>query len=78
MYTVITKKISESIPKKLKHVNVLKKVNKSPYECLINMTPHNDYRITIHIRTITLVESRHKKCSKIPLSKEQDIKEDNA
>ena len=42
----------------LKQANVLEKVNKPPYGRLQNMTPHNAYSITIHVRTINLVLSR--------------------
>ena len=40
----------------LKHVNVLAKVNKLPYFRLLNMTPRYAYSITIHVRTMTLVD----------------------
>ena len=39
----------------LKYVNILAKVNKSPYGCLPNIRPHNTYSITIHICTVTLL-----------------------
>ena len=38
----------------LKHVNVLAKVNKSSYVCLVNMTPYDDYSITTHVYTMTI------------------------
>ena len=44
----------------LKDANVLAKVNKLCYVCLLYMTSHGAYSITIHVRTMTLVEIGHK------------------
>ena len=44
----------------LKHTNVLAKVDQLPYGSLPNMTPHESYSITIHLRTVTLSEISHK------------------
>ena len=52
----------------LKHAKVLAKVNKSPYERLLNMTPHETYSITAHVHTMTISDISHKKRSKIMLS----------
>ena len=43
----------------LKHVNVLAKVNKSRLGRLPNITPHDAYSITIHVRTVTLADISH-------------------
>ena len=43
----------------LKHANILAKVNKSPYGHLHNMTPHDVYSITIHVRKMTLADMSH-------------------
>ena len=43
----------------LKHVDFLDKVNKSPYVNLLNTTPHDDYSITICVRTITISDISH-------------------
>ena len=43
----------------LKHVNILAKVNKSPYGCLHNITPHGAYIITIHVRTVIVADISH-------------------
>ena len=43
----------------LEHAFVFAKVNKSPQEHLHNMTPHDAYSITIHVRTLTLEEISH-------------------
>ena len=45
----------------LKHANVLAKVNKLPYECLPNITPHDAYSVKIRVRTSTLENILHKK-----------------
>ena len=45
----------------LKHANILDKVNKSPYMSLLNMTPHDAYSITIHVRTMSISEISHDK-----------------
>ena len=55
----------------LKHVNVLTKVNKSPWGRLHDITPHDAYSIPIHVHTVTLAYSSHEKRSKIPLLNEQ-------
>ena len=44
----------------LKHVDVLDKVNKSPYGSLPYITPHNAYNITINVRTVTLEDISQK------------------
>ena len=44
----------------LKYSNVLAKVNKSPYGCLLNMMPHDATSITIRVHTITLSDISHK------------------
>ena len=61
----------------LKYVNVLAKVNNSPQGSLLNMTPHDNYSITIHVRTMTISEISHEQKNKIPLSIKQYIKEQN-
>ena len=75
--------IHDVIPKKyhkypsntiLKHVNVLAKVNKLPQGGLHNMTPHDAYIITTHIRTVTLVEISHTKRIKYRKLKKQESK----
>ena len=38
----------------LEHAKFLDKVNKSPEVHLHNIMPHDDYSITIHIRTVNL------------------------
>ena len=38
----------------LKHAGVLFTLNKSPWGCLQNMTPHDAYSIPIHVCTLTL------------------------
>ena len=43
----------------LKHANVLDKVNKLPYVSLLNMIPNDAYSITIHVLTITILDSSH-------------------
>ena len=43
----------------LEHANVLDKVDKSPLNVLRNMTPHDAYSITIHVRTVTLSDISH-------------------
>ena len=48
----------------LEHANFLAKVNKSPSEHLHNMTPHDAYSITIHVRTVTLVNISHEQKEK--------------
>ena len=53
----------------LKHAFVLAKLNKSPYGVLHHMTPHDNYSITIHVRTMTIWDISHEKMSKILLSK---------
>ena len=58
----------------LKYANVLAKVYKWPYVRLLNMTLHDTYSITIHVRIITIAAISHTKRSKILLSKKQDIK----
>ena len=45
----------------LKHANILAKVNKFPYESLINMTPHDAYSIIIHERKMTISDISHGK-----------------
>ena len=42
------------------------------------MMPHYAYSITINVCTITLVDISRKQRSKIPLSNEQDSKENKA
>ena len=44
----------------LKHVNVLAKVNKSPYVCFLNMTPHDTYSIAIHVLKMTISDTSRK------------------
>ena len=44
----------------LKRANVLDKVNKLPYGRLLNMPSHDAYSITMHLRTMSLVETNHK------------------
>ena len=74
IYIILTKQgtdtIHDIIPKKyhkypsttiLKHVNVLSKLNQLTYVCLQNLTPHDDYSITIHIRVMTISEIIHEK-----------------
>ena len=36
-------------------MDILDKVNKSPYGSLLNMTPHEAYSIKIHVCTMTIV-----------------------
>ena len=68
----LTKRVSDTIytnfPKKyqkypsttiVKLANVLAKVHKYPYGCLLNMTPHDAYIITIQVCTMTLVDISH-------------------
>ena len=43
----------------LKHVDVLAKVNKSPYAHLLYMTPHGAYIIKIHVCKMTISEIGH-------------------
>ena len=45
----------------LKHLNVLDKVTKPPYEFLIDMMPHDPYSIPIHVRIINISYISHKK-----------------
>ena len=45
--------------KKMRHANDLAKLNKLPWGWLNNMTPHDTYSITIHVRTLTLAEISH-------------------
>ena len=61
--------IHAAIPEKYKkypsttiptHVNVLAKLHKLPHVRLLNMMPHDDYSITIHIHTMTMSNIRHK------------------
>ena len=42
-------------------MNVLSKLNKLTYVCLKNLTPHDDYSITIHIRVLTISDIIHEK-----------------
>ena len=49
-----------------------------PYVRLLNMTPHDAYIITIHVRKITIADIIHKQGSKILLSNKQDSKANNA
>ena len=42
------------------HMNVLAKVNKSPWRRLLNMTPHDTYSIPIHVHTMNLTDINHK------------------
>ena len=58
---VITKKYQKYPSTKiLKHTICLAKVNKSPYVCLLNMTTHGAYSITIHVRKMTILDISHK------------------
>ena len=45
----------------IEHANFLAKVDKSPWEHLYNMTPHDDYSITVHVHTVTLTDISHEK-----------------
>ena len=45
----------------LKHANVLAKLNRFPNGHLHYMTPHDAYRIIIHVRTKNLVDISHGK-----------------
>ena len=68
IYTFITTKYQKYPSTKIfKHVNVLAEVNKFPYGRLLNMTPHDAYSITIHIRTMNLANIIHEKSSKIAI-----------
>ena len=61
IYTIIpTKHQNYPSTKILNHANVLAKVNKSPYERLLGMAPHDAYILTIHVLTMTLVYIIHK------------------
>ena len=40
-------------------MDVLDKLNKSPYVHLLNMTPYDDYSITIQVRTMIISEIIH-------------------
>ena len=42
-----------------KHTDVLAKVNKSPCLCLLHMTPHDAYNITIHVHTMNISDISH-------------------
>ena len=44
---------------KIKHANILDNVNKVPYGCLPNMTPHDAYSITTHLHKVNLAEISH-------------------
>ena len=44
----------------LKNANVLAKVNKSPWENLLNTPPHDTYIIPIHARKTNLADINHK------------------
>ena len=44
----------------LNHSNILSKVNKLPCRCLLQITPHDAYSITIHVLTVTQVVVGHK------------------
>ena len=44
----------------LTHANFLAKVNKLSYGSFPNITPHDAYSITIHVRTVTLLEISYK------------------
>ena len=57
----------------LKHSNVLAKVNKFPYERLINMMPHDAHYIKIHVRTMTISDLVTNNMSKILLSNNNNI-----
>ena len=62
IYTIITEKYQKYPPTTLlKNVDVLAKVNKLPYGHLLNLTPHDAYSITIHVRTMTLADISHEK-----------------
>ena len=52
----ISEASSTTIPK---HVNVLAKVNKSPCASLLNMTPRDDYSVTIHVLKMTILDIIH-------------------
>ena len=43
----------------LKHANILAKVNKSPYVCLLNMFPHYAYSIKTHVHIIIMSVISH-------------------
>ena len=60
IHAIITKKC-QKYPSNttLKHVNILDKVNKFPFVRLLNMTPHNTYSITTHLRTMTILYISH-------------------
>ena len=45
----------------LKHTNVLTKLNKSSWGILHDITPHGAYTIPVHVHTVTLADSSHKK-----------------
>ena len=49
---------STTIPR---HANVLAKANKYPYGRLLDMTQHDAYSISIHVRAMTIVEISHTK-----------------
>ena len=62
IHAIIPKKYqkytSTTIPK---HVDVLDKVNKLPYMCLLYMTPHDSYIIKIHVCTMNISVISHDK-----------------
>ena len=60
IYDVITTKYHKYFSTTiLEHANFLAKVNKSPQIHLHNITPHDDYSIKIHVRTVTLADISH-------------------
>ena len=43
----------------IKQANVLAKVNKTPYVCLLNTVPHVAYSVTTHIGTMAKLDIIH-------------------
>ena len=61
IYTIIpTKYQNYPSTTTLKHANVLSKVNKLPYKCLLNTNPRDSYSLTIHMCKMTLADISHK------------------
>ena len=58
--TILTKYEKYPSTTILKYANVLAKVNKLPYGCLLNTTRHDAKTITMHICTMNLTDISHK------------------
>ena len=70
MHDIIPKKYQKYFSTTiLEHANFLDEVNKSPQEYLHNITPHDNYSITINVSTATLAvleyESEVIECEKL-------------